>query len=116
MKDSGFIELAIGAAFAAAVTLGGAGGLAVLSGCSGKARLSVPDEEYASLEGTPEALKVMFDGMNGLISNGKASADMKSAHWAIREEQEKEITARSKEGLTFWQKVAAGFKAQEGGK
>lgn len=62
-----------------------------LSGCAGN--LSVAHES-ATLSGSPEGLRAMFDGMNGMISNGKASPDRNTAHWQSRKEQEKEKTKR----------------------
>lgn len=66
-------------------------GLIALTGCAGN--LSVAGEQ-ATLSGSPEGLRAMFDGMNGFISNGKASPDKNTAHWQVREKQEKERTKR----------------------
>lgn len=67
-------------------------GLVALTGCAGN--LSVAGDQ-ATLSGSPEGLRAMFDGMNGLISGGKASPDKLSGHQRARMEQEKEITKRS---------------------
>lgn len=67
------------------------GSVVFLSGCAGN--LSVAGDQ-ATLSGSPEGLRAMFDGMNGMISNGKASPDRQTAHWATRKEQEKERTKR----------------------
>lgn len=66
-------------------------GLVALTGCAGN--LSVAGEQ-ATLSGSPEGLRAMFDGMNGMISNGKASPDKNTAHWQMRNKQEKERTKR----------------------
>lgn len=68
------------------------GSVFVLSGCAGN--LSVAGDQ-ATLSGSPEGLRAMFDGMNGLISNGKASPDKNTAHWKARKLQEKERTKRA---------------------
>lgn len=65
--------------------------LAVCSGCAGN--LSVAGDQ-ATLSGSPEGLRAMFDGMNGLISGGKASPDKMSGYQRARMAQEKEITKR----------------------
>jgi hypothetical protein len=67
------------------------GSVVFLSGCAGN--LSVAGDQ-ATLSGSPEGLRAMFDGMNGMISNGKASPDRQTAHWVARREQEKEKTKR----------------------
>lgn len=67
-------------------------GLVALTGCAGN--LSVAGEQ-ATLSGSPEGLRAMFDGMNGIITNGKASPDKTTAHWIARNEQEKERTKRA---------------------
>ena len=66
-------------------------GLVALTGCAGN--LSVAGDQ-ATLSGSPEGLRAMFDGMNGMISNGKASPDKNTAHWQMRNKQEKERTKR----------------------
>lgn len=66
-------------------------GLVALTGCAGN--LSVAGEQ-ATLSGSPEGLRAMFDGMNGIITNGKASPDKNTAHWQMRSKQEKERTKR----------------------
>lgn len=63
-----------------------------LSGCAGN--LSVAHES-ATLSGSPEGLRAMFDGMTGLIIDGKASPDKRTAHTKMREAQEKEFTKRA---------------------
>ena len=67
--------------------------VAVLSsGCG--AMLSVGSDQ-ASLSGSPEGIRAMLDGMNGLIQNGKASPDKTTAHSLMRGEQEREYTKRA---------------------
>jgi len=65
--------------------------IALLPGCG--AVLNVGSEN-ATLSGSPEGIRAMLDGMNGLIQNGKASPDKKTAHTILRMEQEKEQTKR----------------------
>lgn len=66
-------------------------GLVALTGCAGN--LSVAGDQ-ATLSGSPEGLRAMFDGMNGLISGGKASPDKINGYQRTRMAQEKEITKR----------------------
>ena len=67
------------------------GSIVVLSGCAGN--LSVANEQ-ATLSGSPEGLRAMFDGFGGLISGGKASPDKLTGYQRARMAQEKEITKR----------------------
>jgi hypothetical protein len=60
---------------------------------------------HGKLEGSPAALRAMFDGMNGMITNGKASADQDTAHWIHRKAEDKELTIRNRDGRTMWQKI-----------
>jgi hypothetical protein len=61
----------------------------------------------ASLQGSPAGLRAMFDGMNGMITNGKASPDQDTAHWQQRKAEDKELTIRNRDGRTMWQKIGA---------
>jgi hypothetical protein len=63
----------------------------VLSGCAGN--LSIAGDQ-ATLSGSPEGLRAMFDGFGGLISGGKASPDKLTGYQRARMAQEKEITKR----------------------
>ncbi len=67
-------------------------GLVALTGYAGN--LSVAGDQ-ATLSGSPEGLRAMFDGMTGLIIDGKASPDKRTAHTRMRESQEKEFTKRA---------------------
>lgn len=96
---------------AAAVSIGAAIVVSFASGCTGTTRALLFNEEYVAFEGTPKAVSALLDGANGFITNGKASADMKSAHWQIREAEIKEETTRNKDGMTWLQKIAASMKA-----
>ena len=62
-----------------------------LTGCASNMTVG---KDYATLSGSPEGLRSMFDGMNGMIVNAKASPDKKTAHTIMRAEQEREITKR----------------------
>jgi hypothetical protein len=66
--------------------------LALLPSCG--AVLNVGSEQ-ATISGSPEGIRAMLDGMNGLIVNGKASPDKRTAHTMMRVDQEKEFTKRS---------------------
>lgn len=66
--------------------------MVALSGCAGN--LSVAHES-ATLSGSPEGLRAMFDGLGGIIIDGKASPDKKTAHTIMRAAQEKEFTKRA---------------------
>lgn len=39
-------------------------------------------------------MRAMMDGMNGLVTNGKASPDKDTAHWIHRKAEEREHTMR----------------------
>jgi hypothetical protein len=66
-------------------------GCLIVVSCSG----CWPYQDGVMIVGTPEGIRAYADGQNGLITNGKASDDIKSAHWAAREEQEKQETQRA---------------------
>ena len=66
--------------------------VASLTGCS--AQLST-HSDYATLSGSPEGIRSMMDGFQGLIINGKASPDKTTAHTIMRGDQEREISKRS---------------------
>lgn len=56
------------------IKIGMIGTLLALSGC-------------AAVVGTPAGLRAYGDFTNGYISNGKAPATSKSAHWQLRERE-----------------------------
>lgn len=66
--------------------------IASLTGCASQMNVG---SDHATLTGTPEGIRSMFDGMNGLISGGKASPDKMSGYQRARMDQEKEISKRS---------------------
>jgi Na+/glutamate symporter len=57
--------------------------------------------------GTPKAVREYYDGENGRITEAKATADIKSAYYQRREQQEKEETTRDV-APGFWQKLVGG--------
>lgn len=61
-------------------------------GCGGVMNVS---SDHATLTGSPEGIRAMFDGMTGLIIDGKASPDKRTAHTKMRENQEREFTKRA---------------------
>ena len=64
--------------------------------CSGKARVTAPgdDSGYVAFEGDAKGVNAFLDGMNGMITNGKASPDKNTAHWITRTRIEREETKR----------------------
>lgn len=69
-----------------------------ITGCT--TGVSYSSGDHASLSGTPKGIRAMMDGMNGLITNGKASPDQDTAHWIARKQEEQEVTRRAlKPGL-----------------
>lgn len=63
-----------------------------LTACGAQVRIP-GSQGYVHMEGEKE-IKAFFDGQNGMITNGKASADKDTAHWATRRAQEAEVTRR----------------------
>lgn len=63
----------------------------LLSGCG--AVMTTGD--HASLSGSPEGIRAMMDGFNGIISSAKASPDQKTDYATMREEHERERTKRA---------------------
>lgn len=61
-----------------------------LSACG----MTVNPPEHITVSGSPEGMRAFGDAMSGLIINGKASPDKKTAHTIMRTAQEKEITKR----------------------
>lgn len=47
------------------------------------------------IAGSPEGIKSYMDGMNGLVSNGKATPNTDTPHWRTRRAQEHETTNRA---------------------
>lgn len=66
--------------------------LCLMTGCGA---VLTAGSDSATLTGSPEGIRAMLDGMNGMIVNGKASPDKRTPAIAMRMEQEKEITKRS---------------------
>lgn len=66
--------------------------------------MAVAPHDGMVLMGSPEAIRAYQDGMNGLVTNGKATADQDTAYWISRKAEEKEITTR-KYAPGFFQKM-----------
>lgn len=64
------------------------------------------DEGRILISSDAEGMRAFGDVLNGMITNGKATADSKSSHYALREYQEQEKTKRSR-GFTTYAKAAA---------
>lgn len=59
------------------------------------AHVQLPTSEGRILiDADAKGMQAFFDGQNGMITNGKASADKDTAHWATRRAQEAEVTRR----------------------
>ena len=71
--------------------------------CSGQMRLP-SSEGRILIDADAKGMQAFYDGNNGLISNGKASADIESAHWKLRKKQEVEVTKREF-SPSFWDKL-----------
>lgn len=69
-------------AFATGAVIGSIGVMAAFSGC----HLTV---------GTPEGIREYHRGLNGMITEGKTSADKESAYWQTQKKQDTEETTRS---------------------
>ena len=65
--------------------------IASLTGCASQMNVG---SDHATLTGTPEGIRSMMDGFQGLILNGKASPDKTTAHSIMRMDQEREISKR----------------------
>lgn len=63
------------------------------------------DEGRILISSDSEGMRAFGDVLNGMITNGKASADSKSAHYELREYQENEKTKRVR-GFTSYAKSA----------
>lgn len=53
------------------------------------------DNGYVTCEGDAKGMAAFLDGMNGMITNGKASPDQGTAHWTTRQAQGKDVTPAS---------------------
>lgn len=51
-------------------------------------------EGHIAVMADAKGMRAMMDGMNGMITNGKASADQDTAHWIHRKAEEREHTLR----------------------
>ena len=65
--------------------------LILLSGCGAV----MTSGDHASLSGSPDGIRAMLDGMNGLITSGKASPDRTTDYAIMRAEHERERTKRA---------------------
>lgn len=65
----------------------------LLSGCGA----ILQSGENATLTGTPEGLRAILDGINGLVVTGKVSADQpnNNPYILMRQDQEEELTKRA---------------------
>lgn len=82
----------------------------VVAVCSGCAVTSPTGEGHVAISGDARGIKAFYDGMNGMITNGKASPDQDTAHWQMRKLQEKEETKR-KYAPSFLDKLFGNDKA-----
>ena len=82
------------------------------AGCFGKGRVDPSDRGYVNLEADEKGMQAFNDMIQGAITNGKASADQKSASWQHREVQEKERSLR--ETNPSWLQMLAGGGARNG--
>ena len=46
------------------------------------------------IDADAKGMQAFFDGQNGMITNGKASPDLDTAHWKTRRAQDVEATKR----------------------
>lgn len=67
-----------------------------LTGCFGTYPTMFEDGNAGRFEMRADAagMRAYSDGLNAIITNGKASPDIKSAAWQHREQEDKEITLR----------------------
>ena len=65
-------------------------------GCSSRGNIRLPsDRGYVEFSGDAQGVHALMDGFNGLITNGKASADTKDTpYYEQRRKQESEYTLR----------------------
>lgn len=49
---------------------------------------------HVVLSGDGPGVRSLFDGMNGFITNGKATPDHDTSHWANRRAEERQLTIR----------------------
>jgi hypothetical protein len=73
-----------------------------LSGCG------LTGEGHILVAGDAQGMRSFGDALNGLVTNGKASADQDTAHWIARKSEDVQLTTRAGQG--FWQKLVGGEK------
>lgn len=66
-----------------------------LSGCGVVSLPSPMQRGHILVSGDAEGMRAFGDTINGLVSEGKASADIKGAYWQHREATEAQETARA---------------------
>ena len=74
-------------------------GLAILAalsitGCGAIYSPNPLHDGHIAVMADAKGMRSFMDGMNGMITNGKASPDQDTAHWIARKHEEKEITTR----------------------
>jgi hypothetical protein len=67
----------------------------ILSACGVAYTPSPFGEGHVMLAGDAAGIRAFGDAANGLITNGKATADKDTAYWISRKQQEVEITRRT---------------------
>ena len=86
----------VGVLFVAYVTVASV----VLSGCSATANMG----EHAQVSGSPDALRAMFDGLNGMAKTAKESPDAENQYFVARDKYESNVTVRGAQ-KGFFQKL-----------
>lgn len=70
-------------------------GLLTCSGCFARVEPPFNDNGSVTLSGDAKGVRALLDGMNGMITNGKASPDQDTAHWIHRKAEDQEDTKRA---------------------
>lgn len=69
--------------------------LLLVSGCGAIYTPNPMHEGHIAVMADAKGMRSFMDGMNGFITNGKASPDQDTAHWIHRKAEEREHTTRA---------------------
>lgn len=69
-------------------------GIVAMTGCGVVSTPSPFADGHVTITGDAQGIRSFMDGMNGMITNGKASPDQDTAHWIARKHEEEQVTRR----------------------
>lgn len=66
----------------------------IITGCGAIYTPNPMHDGHIAVMADAKGMRSFMDGMNGMITNGKASPDQDTAHWIARKQEEQQVTIR----------------------